>query len=228
MYEDAKILIREQYDNRNGINELQVLLAKSRTSRKKILDLTDFEKKIKLKELPNSWRFTRPFSMVFKLIETLFYVIISNTHNFIYLCCIFSMYENAGLIGLVYPLSIFGYALLEETRPRKEFWAFLQKYTVGLLTLKFFLNLTIFGDVLGSENFKLINGYVKFGVYDYEDYGDVFVYMLPEILMMGLIILNEIHLRLIGLYYVTEQDVETIEDGIQRNILKGDDKAVRQ
>ena len=30
-----------------------------------------------------------------------------------------SMMENAGLISIVYPLSIFGYAMLEETRPRK-------------------------------------------------------------------------------------------------------------
>jgi len=32
------------------------------------------------------------------------------------------MFKNAGLFGLIYPLSIFGYALLEETRPRKEYW----------------------------------------------------------------------------------------------------------
>jgi hypothetical protein len=46
--------------------------------------------------------------------------------------------------------------------------------------------------------------------------------MLPEILILALCILNEIKLRLLGLYYQIEQDVETIEDGIQRNLLKGD------
>ena len=39
------------------------------------------------------------------------------------------------------------------------------------MTLKFILNLSIFGEVLGSITFKTINGYVKFGIYDYEDYG---------------------------------------------------------
>ena len=47
--------------------------------------------------------------------------------------------------------------------------------------------------------------------------------MLPEILILALVVLNEIRQKLIGLYYLTEQDVETIEEGIQRNIMKGDD-----
>jgi hypothetical protein len=197
------------YDDSNGLNELRVLFSKQKTKRN-LLDQTDLEKTIKLKDLPNSWKFTRPFSMVFKLIETLFYIVISNTHNLIYFCCIFSMYQNAGLIGLVYPFSIFGFALLEETRPRKEFWIFLMNYTIVLMTLKFILNLSIFGDILGSETFLLFNGYLKFGFYDYDNFGDLFLYMLPEILILALIIVNEIHQRLIGLYYVTEQDVETI------------------
>jgi hypothetical protein len=57
--------------------------------------------------------------MGFKIIETLYYIVISNTHNLIYIFMILSMFNNAGLISLVYPLSVFGYALLEENRPRK-------------------------------------------------------------------------------------------------------------
>jgi hypothetical protein len=56
--------------------------------------------------------------MIMKLIETLFYVIISNTQNLIYLCMMFSMFQNAGVISIVYPFLLFGYALVEETRPR--------------------------------------------------------------------------------------------------------------
>jgi len=52
--------------------------------------------------------------------------------------------------------------------------------------------------------------------------------MLPEILMLCLLTLNQIHLRLIGLYFLIEQDIETIEDAIQRNILKGDSQAVKE
>jgi hypothetical protein len=48
--------------------------------------------------------------------------------------------------------------------------------------------------------------------------------MLPEILIINLIMLNEIHLKLTGLYYFIEQDHESIQDGIQRNIEKGDEE----
>jgi len=34
--------------------------------------------------------------------------------------------------------------------------------------------------------------------------------------------LNEINLRLSGLYYEIEADIENIQEGIQRNICKGD------
>jgi len=86
-----------------------------------------------------------------KLIETFFYVIISNTHNLIYLCMMFSMFQNAGLISLIYPLSLFGYALLEESRPKIVFWIFLGNYTQYLLLFKFFVNLSIFGDFMASD-----------------------------------------------------------------------------
>ena len=77
--------------------------------------------------------------MMFKLVETWYYMIVSNTQNLIYLCMIFSMFENAGLISLVYPIAVFGYALLEETRPRREFWDFVRTYTTALLFFKFLM-----------------------------------------------------------------------------------------
>jgi hypothetical protein len=36
------------------------------------------------------------------------------------------MYKNAGIISIPYPIAVFGYALLEETRPRKEFWVYIR------------------------------------------------------------------------------------------------------
>jgi hypothetical protein len=38
--------------------------------------------------------------------------------------------------------------------------------------------------------------------------------MSPEVLIIAFIMLNEIQLRLLGLYYEIEADIETIEDGI--------------
>jgi hypothetical protein len=175
-----------------------------------------------------TWGFTRPWSMMFKLVETWYYMIVSNTQNLIYLCMIFSMFENAGLISLVYPIAVFGYALLEETRPRKEFWNFVRVYTTALLFFKFLVNLSVFGDFMRQPGFLEVAGYLKPGIYDFDSLPRLVVYMLPEILIICFIMLNEIHLKLIGLYYNIEQDIETINDGIQRNIEQGDEEKVKQ
>ena len=97
-----------------------------------------------------TWSFTRYGSMSLKLVETFFYILISNSQNMIYLSMILSMYCNAGLISIVYPILVFGYAMMEETRPRKEFWTNIRAYTQFLLVLKFLANLSIFGEVMDS------------------------------------------------------------------------------
>ena len=86
---------------------------------KNLLEITQFDQKIKLKKMTRTWEFTRPGSMILKIFETFFYICISHTQNLVYLSMLMSMYMNAGLISIVYPISLFGYALIEETRPRK-------------------------------------------------------------------------------------------------------------
>jgi len=117
---------------------------------------------------------------------------------------------NAGLISLPYPILVFGYAMLEETRPRKEFWDFVRVYTVGLLGFKFIGNLSILEPFFGSESFNKFESYVNLGLRDYSDLKDMVLYMLPEIMIICFIMLNEIYLNLVGLYYQTEQDIESV------------------
>lgn len=52
--------------------------------------------------------------------------------------------------------------------------------------------------------------------------------MVPEILIVVLLMLNNISLRLNGLYYDSEENIETIQEGIQRNIVKGDQEKINQ
>lgn len=172
--------------------------------------------------MSRTWEFTRPRSIVFKLFETMAYITISNTQNLTYLCMILSMYMNAGLISVIYPIAVFGYALIEETRPRKEFWNFIRSYTTGLLFFKFIVNLSILGPIMDSNIFIFLQGYLKIGIFDYEDLWSLVLYMTPEILILVFSMLNELQLKLIGLYYQIEEDLESIHDGIQRNIEKGD------
>jgi hypothetical protein len=124
-----------------------------------------------------------------------------------------SMYTNAGLISIPYPIAVFGYALLEETRPVKEFWDWVRNYTILLLAFKFSANLAILEPVFNSPEFQYAQAYLRLGIYDYEKMKDLIWYMLPEIFIICLIMLNEIKLNLLGLYYQNEQDLETINDG---------------
>jgi hypothetical protein len=48
---------------------------------------------------------------------------------------------NAGMISLVFPFAVFGYALMEEERPGKKFWDFAIKYTLFVLFMKFIIQL---------------------------------------------------------------------------------------
>jgi hypothetical protein len=94
--------------------------------------------------MKRTWEFTRPSSMMFKLIEVFYYAIISNTQTLIYVTMIMSIYQNAGILSVIYPLLIFGYALLEETRPRVWFWEFIRNYNQVVILIKFTFNLSIF------------------------------------------------------------------------------------
>jgi len=68
--------------------------------------------------------------------------------------------------------------------------------------------------------------YIKPGFFVYSDIWRITIYMLPEVMITGLLMLNEIHLRLLGLYYVIELDIESVQDGISRINCLGDEEAV--
>ena len=57
-----------------------------------LLDITSIENKIKLKQMQRTWDFTRTFPLFMRNVEAFFYIMISQTQNFIYLGMIASMY----------------------------------------------------------------------------------------------------------------------------------------
>jgi len=225
---EAEELIQQHYDHSKGLEELTVLMAKNKFKGEDILTLTAFDRRIKLSQMKNTWEFTRPFSMFIRYIETIFHILISQSQNLVYFAMILSMYENAGLVSLFYPIAVFGYAILEEKRPKKSFWIMVRKYTVVLLIFKFILNLQIFDPVLSSETFVKVSAWVKIGIYNFNEIGDLIIYMVPEILILCGIMLHEIKLQLLGLYEEIEDEIEPVLDGIERNVQKGDEEAVKR
>jgi hypothetical protein len=51
---------------------------------------------------------------------------------------------------------------------------------------------------------------MKIGLYDFPDLLDMLRYMSPEILIISFIMLNEIKLKLCGIYFQTEGEIESI------------------
>jgi len=111
------------------------------------------------------------------------------------------MFQNCGIISLPYPLAVFGYALLEETRPRKWFWEYARNYTTGVLLFKFFFNLKFIEEAYeSSPTFIFYKTLFKVGLFEYKDILSMTLYMCPEVLIISFIMLNEIKLKLLGLY----------------------------
>ena len=83
------------------------------------------------KEFITFWNLTK------HLLNNLGQIFASNTHTIAYILMITSMYLDASFLTIGYPILVFGYALLEETRPGKKFWNLILYYTIAILLLKF-------------------------------------------------------------------------------------------
>lgn len=70
-------------------------------------------------------------------------VFISHSNVICYFSMIGYLLANGGYLLLVYPLMIYGYALLSQTRPGKWFWYTTLYYTQVLIILLFFAQLDI-------------------------------------------------------------------------------------
>ena len=64
------------------------------------------------------------------------------------------------LISLVYPISIFCYAIMEYPRPKKSYWTFCFIYTIACLVIKFIIQLDILRQISGYDtNIKYLDNY---------------------------------------------------------------------
>lgn len=58
---------------------------------------------------------------------------------------------------------MFGYALLEEVRPRKRYWEIIRRYTYLVLILKLVFNLNFMKSLLQNNDLEVIIAYIKPG-----------------------------------------------------------------
>ena len=116
-----------------------------------MLEMTHIEEKIKLKQMSNTWSMSRGSTICYLLLESIVQIVLSNMHHLTVFAMISSMFANAGLISLYYPLAAYGYAMLEENRPQRKFWKRLKYYTMFVLFIKFFFNMSIMDELAYSN-----------------------------------------------------------------------------
>ena len=80
--------------------------------------------------------------------------------------------------------------------------------------IKFIFNLEWFSEFLNQDDYLYWAGMFKLGIVEYDNLFRLLKYMLPEVMILMFIMLNEIHLKLTGLFYEIETDVESVVDGI--------------
>lgn len=63
-------------------------------------------------------------------------IISSNAQIVCYLFMLLAVMKNGGLIYMIYPVLVFGVAILEEDKPGKKFWFFVVYYTSVVLLIQ--------------------------------------------------------------------------------------------
>ena len=92
---------------------------------------------IDMKLLNRTMDFTKFGKVVQWYVQLVIEILATYSECVCYITMIASMMINAGFISLVYPLIVFGYALMEEVNPRKGLWYAIMIYTEILILAKF-------------------------------------------------------------------------------------------
>ena len=91
------------------------------------------------------------FKSILSKIKTFF---ANNFDYFIYLMMIINHMYNNSLLSIFYPISIFCYALLENPRPKKNYWQICLFYTIFILVIKFIFKLKLFSSLINQNKYS--------------------------------------------------------------------------
>ena len=142
----------------------------------------------------------------------------NNFHWVCYITMILNHIISSSILSLIYPLSIFCYALLEYPRPPRSYWRFCFIYTVALSSIKFIIQFKFFTTndkvvelIENSSHYKLglkiCNGTFS---------KDFFSYIIFDYLVLIMLLINDYLLVFKGLYLKREQEIENIYQAMER------------
>lgn len=101
------------------------------------------EYEITLEDMPETSDFIKFPRILLAICEAVPKALLSQASAISYFFMILSMVLNAGLVSILYPFAVFGYALMEEGRPGKWFWNMMSSYTIVILLLKLIVSLDL-------------------------------------------------------------------------------------
>ena len=160
-------------------------------------------------------------------------ICINNFTWFCYIIMILNHMSSGSIITLVYPMSIFCYALLEYPRPKKSYWGFCLIYTMIIMVIKFIIQLKIIILIIPEERYiekyhhfitKLY--YYKIGFkYFKSTFSQEFLrYISFDGLLILSILINRNLLLTEGLWDKREEEIENIYEASERISIYGTKK----
>ena len=207
-----------------------------------LIELADLEKKVLSQTDLKPWERVNletfdSKTTLFTSYLTLFGKIIQSYSELIcYVFMIASTMSNGGLLYMVYPLMIFGYALCEESKPGATFWYFVVIYTQIVILLQFTVQLTLWQvPTLLEGDINFLNWTLSYNL------GLVFIVnfsfwsclaqFIPEILIIMSVLVHIQGETLAGLFDVPPYRFETFEEGLRRytlNLLSKNEREIEK
>ena len=126
---------------------------------------------------------------------------------------------SGSMISVVYPLSIFCYGLFEYPRPNKTFWDFCIKYTIGVIIVKFVIQLHFLSLTNGYSDFLLdFLTKWKFGLEYFEQTftGAFFKYIVCDAILLFVLLIHSYVMISLGIWNKTERNIENVQQAYER------------
>jgi len=120
---------------------------------------------------------------------------------------------NGAFLTLFYPLAVFSYALLEESRPAKWFWDMVIYYTIAFVFVRFATQFNF-----GAESYLIWMQNYYIGLEPVKEGFQMITYILCEIAIICAANIAKMNTDLLGLEDSDELDEESVSEAIKRFI----------
>ena len=219
----------QNINNKEGIDILELFRIHTEKERiekeKKEKELKLKQQKLKyIEELFNTKLFKKYLKVSYQIRHIFLNLRSLFINNFTLVCYFFMILNHmssASLISLLYPLSIFCFAILEYPRPKKSYWIFILIYTMIIMFIKFIIQLKIILIVISEEKYEALIiklYYYKIGFKYFEStFSRKFLkYVLFDGLIIFSILINRNLLLTDGLWFKREEEIENIYEASER------------